>query len=172
VYRRVAAAVSGEGGIGRIAEPLALRAEFEVGRFVLEAVQRLPLHRELNLRRIPDSSWAFRTEVEAGPAPAGIGRARNYAAARLRYAAASAIALSKCAAVAGHALVRWGLRRRSRKYAAAVRLVKRRSPAWAGTVRGVPRQLNGVSDCLAHGVWLRTEIVTSERRGGGPWKWP
>jgi hypothetical protein len=49
---------------------------------------------------------------------------RNYAAARLRYAAASAIALRKCAAVAGVPVVRPGPRRRGSKYAAAVGLMK------------------------------------------------
>ena len=132
VCRYVAAAASGERGIGRIAQPLAVRAELEVGRFVLEAVQRFPLHREVNLRRTPDSSERLEGGNTAGPSTGHGASRRNYAAARLRYAAASAIALSKCAAVAGVALVRRGLRRTSSKYAAAVRLVKRRSPAWAG----------------------------------------
>ena len=90
------------------------------------------LHREVNLRRTPDSSERLERGNTAGPSTGHGASRRNYAAARLRYAAASAIALSKCAAVAGVALVRRGLRRTSSKYAAAVRLVKRRSPAWAG----------------------------------------
>jgi hypothetical protein len=169
VYRPVAAAASGERGIGRIAEPLAVRAQLEVSRFVLEAVQRLPLHRELNLRRIPDSS--DRLEGEPQPAPASaMGQAGNYAAARLRYAAASAIALSKCAAVAGVAAVRPGPRRTSNKYAAAVSLVKRRSPAWAGTARRVPRQLNGVSVCLGSQGVAADRDHHRERKEPRPWK--
>ncbi len=79
---------------------------------------------------------APRRRNSAGPSTGHGASRRNYAAPRLRYAAASAIALRKCAAVAGVALVRRGLRRRSSKYAAAVRLVKRRSPAMRRERRG------------------------------------
>jgi hypothetical protein len=101
-------------------------------RFVLGTVQRLPLHRELNLCRTPDSSDRLGGETHPDPSSGHEATRRNCAAARLRYAAASATALSKCAAVAGVAVVRPGPRRRSSKYAAAVRPVKRRSPAGAG----------------------------------------
>jgi hypothetical protein len=133
IYRAVAAAASGERGIGRIAQPLAVRAELEVSGFVLEAVQRLPLHRALNLRRTPDSSerreggshsrpqhwpWSEQAKVRRSPAQVRRGECDRVA---------------QCAAVEGVAVVRPGPRRRSSKYAAAVRPVKRRSPAWAGT---------------------------------------
>ena len=107
-------------------------AELEVSRFVLETVQQLPLHRELNLRRTPDSSERREGGNTAGSSTGHGTSRRNYAAARLRYAAASAIGLSKCAAVAGVAAVRPGLRRRSSKYAAAAMAVKQRSSALAG----------------------------------------
>ena len=74
MYRHVATAASRERGISRIAEPLAVRAELEISRFVLEAVQRLPLHRKLKLHRTPDSSERLEGGNTAGPALA-MGRA-------------------------------------------------------------------------------------------------
>ena len=169
VYRYVATAASGERGIGRIAEPLAVRAELEVSRFVLGTVQRFSLHREANLRRTPDSSERLEGGNTAGPSTGHQESRRNYAAARLRYAAASATAFSKCAVVPGVTVVRPGPRRRSSKYAAAVRPVKRRSPAWAGTgAVCTPATWTGFLTAWAHGVWSRTEIVTANVGGGGP----
>jgi hypothetical protein len=172
VYRSVAAAASGERGIGRIAQPLAVRPELEVGRFVLGTVQWLPLHREANLRRTPDSSERLEGGNTAGPSTGHRASRRNYAAARRRYAAASAIALSKCAAVAGVAVVRSGPRRRSSEYAAAVRLVKRRSPAWAGTGAVYAPATERSCDCPGSGVCrcdreIATATGDSEPRNGG-----
>jgi hypothetical protein len=69
MYRHVAATASAERGIGRIAQPLAVRAELEVSRFVLEAVHGFSLHRELNLRRTPDSLERLKGETQPAPAP-------------------------------------------------------------------------------------------------------
>ena len=111
---------------------------------------------------------APRRRKPAGPITGHEARRRNYAAARLTYAAASATALSKSAAVAGVAVLRRGPRRTSSKYAAAARLVKRRSPAWAGTGAVCTPATGRGSDCLGSQGVAADRDRHGERKGRGP----
>ena len=107
-------------------QSLAHRAEFKVGRLVPDAVQRFAPHREVNLRRAPDSLARRQSEALARPA-ADVARAGKLRRGPPEVRHGESGHFHEMRRVCRVIVARLDPRRSSGKYAAAAGMVKGRS---------------------------------------------